>query len=569
MKGRLTGRHPLAVACALSAALGAGFFLALDPRYATNDDPLIAMLPAGTGFAAAPDEHLVFSNVLVGLSLRHLHAARPGVPWYAAYLLATHLLALTGLLYAALRARGGARGAGLFLVYFAVAAVPFANNLQFTVAAFVAAQAGLLLAIAPLLRGEDEGEVRLPALAAVGLAVLGSLIRFEAFLLALALTLPAAVAAGWRRPRAAWAGPAAVVAAAAVLALGARAFDAAYYARAADWAEYRAFNRTLAEFVDFERANDYTAETAPAFRAAGWSRNDHRLFLQWFHPDDDVFATASLRAVLAQSRPPESSAWPRLADGVRRIARNRPARPILLALPLALLACGAARGSRTVAAGLGAAAFVLVYLAAFRKAPPHVYLPVLASPLALALVLPRQRWAGGALRAALAVALAVAGAAAAWSLAFQRAESEEGRAREEAYRAGLDPLRAPPERFYVLWSTFPYHVVSPLASLDPRGAARFLALGWPQRTPAARRMLAARGYDDVLAALGDARTRLVAPVEAGGWIEQYARRHRGRDLRLVPEGTIAGMAVFRCAGGAFAGGPAAERVLRSAPAVSE
>ena len=158
------------------------------------------------------------------------------------YLLATHVLAQTALLWAALRADARARRLAPLLVWFAVAAVPFANNLQFTVTAFVAAQSGLLLAVG-LAQRRDGGGIGLAAVAAA-LAFLGSLIRFEAYLLALAL---AAARRGRDRVegrgRRAWARTAAAIAASLVLALAARAFDAAYYARAPGWAAYREFNR--------------------------------------------------------------------------------------------------------------------------------------------------------------------------------------------------------------------------------------------------------------------------------------------------------------------------------------
>jgi hypothetical protein len=564
MREDVLARHPLVAACVLSAALWTSFFLLLEPRYATNDDPLIAMLAAGTGFASTPDEHLVFTNVLIGLALKRLHAASPGLPWYALYLLATHVVAQTVLLYAALRASPRWTTGALYVAYFAVAAVPFANNLQFTVTAFVAAQSGFLLAIGLLERPLG----RAPALVGLALAVFGSLIRFEAFALALVLAVPAALVAGWRAARPAALRVAAVLAVSLVLALGARAFDEAYYERAADWSAYREFNRALAQFVDFERANDYTPETATAFRAVGWSRNDHRLLLHWFHPEGDVFDTRTLRAILAQPLPPASSPWARLRAGLRRIVRNRPAQPILLALPLAVLAGGAVwRSRRVVVAGLATSAAALAYVIVLLKAPPHVYLPILAWPLALALVLSRAPCSGRAVRVGLGLAMALAGAGAARAVLLQRAESVEGAVREQEYARGLDAMRGAPERFYVLWSTFPHHVANPLAGEGTLPHQRFVALGWPQRTPAAARTLSGFGYRDLVAALSDPRARLVAPPEAAPWVEQYARRHRAVELHLEPEATVPGFSVFR--GAAPAAGPAAERVLRSPPAARE
>jgi hypothetical protein len=239
---------------------------------------------------------------------------------------------------------------------------------------------------------------------------------------------------------------------------------------------------------------------------------------------------------------------------------------MLLALPFAVASCAAApRGRRALIAALAAAAAALCWLAVFRKAPPHVYLPAMAWPLALAVVLPAGRPSSRAGRAAYAFAAVLAAVAAVRALAFQRAETVEGVARERAYVAALQPLRAAPDRVFVLWSTFPYQVAGPLRS-GPWPFDRFLALGWPQRTPASARTLRALGYAGWWEALADPRVRLVAPVDAARWIEAYAARHRGLALTLAQEGSVPGFGVFRAS---IAPEAAVERVLRSAPAVPE
>jgi hypothetical protein len=55
-------------------------------------------------------------------------------------------------------------------------------------------------------------------------------------------------------------------------------------------------------------------------------------------------------------------------------------------------------------------------------------------------------------------------------------------------------------------------------------------------------------------------------VAAARWIEAYAARHRGLALTLAQEGSVPGFGVFRAS---IAPEAAAERVLRSAPAVPE
>ena len=136
----------------LLLALAWGF---LGPSYDTNDDVFLSMIAAGRGFCPAPDEHLVFTNILIGKLLKGLYTQWPAVPWYGAYLLAAHYLAQVALLYCALtcpnwRARrdvgagatGPDRGAfrrrvGTYLVYFAVVELVLLNSMQFTTTAFL------------------------------------------------------------------------------------------------------------------------------------------------------------------------------------------------------------------------------------------------------------------------------------------------------------------------------------------------------------------------------------------------------------------------------------------------
>jgi hypothetical protein len=560
-----TPRHPRAATLAVSAVLWAAFFAVMGPRYATNDDPLMAMLAAGAGFVSSPDEHLVFTNAAVGLALAALYRRAGSVPWYALYLLAAQVLGVAAVIHLAMRAGPSPARAGLLAAFLAVAAVPFANNLHFTVAAVVAGQAGILLLAGHLL-GATPGPGGLAA--AAGLLVLAALIRMEALLLVLALGLPTLAVLAARAERRTIARAAGALAASVALAGAAWAFDRVHDARDPAWSAYRAFNASLRPFVDFGRADEY-GPSAEALRAAGWSRNDHRLLLHWFHPDADVVNTETLRAVAARLSEPADSPGTRLRQAAARLFANRTALPILLAWPFALAAAaGAGRARAALLAALAATLAVLAWLAVFRKTPPHLYLPALAWPLALAAALPveppaRGRAAAHVVFVFTAVLAAVAGLRA---LAFQVQESREGRAREAAYDSALAPLREPPDRVPVLWATFPYHVADPLRPAPAWPAARFVALGWPQRTPAAEAALRAGGHADLWQALLDPRVRLVAPVEAARWIEQYAARHRGLSLRLVQEASVPGFGVFRAAG---APGPPTERVLRSGAAVPE
>src|SRR6185295_12257931 len=123
--------------------------------YDTNDDVFLTMIVAGKGISPAPDEHLIFTNVVIGQALKWLYETQPAFPWYGCYLLAIHYLAHVTLLYCALTIdrRSAAvdpaalrasirRRLLLYLVYFAVVELLLLNYLQFTSTAFLAGQCG-------------------------------------------------------------------------------------------------------------------------------------------------------------------------------------------------------------------------------------------------------------------------------------------------------------------------------------------------------------------------------------------------------------------------------------------
>ncbi len=139
--------RPLTASVLVVATLTVPFFAVFTPGYQTNDDAWMAMIAAGQGVSLSPDEHLVYSNVVVGKALRALYTAVPSVPWYGCHLYLAQIAAHIALLYSTLSLGFTRRGLALCAVYFATAGVFLLNNLQFTSTAFLTVQAG-----APLLR---------------------------------------------------------------------------------------------------------------------------------------------------------------------------------------------------------------------------------------------------------------------------------------------------------------------------------------------------------------------------------------------------------------------------------
>src|SRR4051794_35957280 len=150
-------RAPLVCSLLAVFVLLAISIVAFQPSYDTNDDVFMTMIAAGRGFCPAPDEHLIFTNVIIGHGLKQLYTLWPNVPWYGSYLLAVHYVAQVVVFYCVLATaprgtvttflspRMGSRRhllrlqLGLYVTYFVIVELVFLNNLQFTTTAFLAA----------------------------------------------------------------------------------------------------------------------------------------------------------------------------------------------------------------------------------------------------------------------------------------------------------------------------------------------------------------------------------------------------------------------------------------------
>src|SRR5512134_961001 len=269
-----TPMRALAVSVLLSGGLVALTLGLFDPFF-TNDGAVMAMIASGTGVALRPDEHLVFTNVLVGRVVAALYDRAPDVPWYGLHLVGVQAVAWTGLFHACLARGVTVRRVSLCVLTYGVVGLALLVNLQFSSTAFLVAMAGGCLWMAA---AEGGASGRGTAAAAILLMALGSLERFDPFVLVLALGGLAGVLVAGGRPGPRWW---AIGACATLLAVGSFAYDRHVYRQDPGWRAFREFIPLLPEITDYGRGSAVGPEGAPALARAGWSENDHRLFMQW------------------------------------------------------------------------------------------------------------------------------------------------------------------------------------------------------------------------------------------------------------------------------------------------
>jgi hypothetical protein len=479
------------VAGLLVLALGLG-----PPHYETNDDAVMNLIAAGRVFAATPDEHLLFSNVLLGLPLAGLYRAAPQVPWYGLYLFAVLALSLLALAYALLRANPTRRGLLLVGALLLAFALPCAVRLQFTRVAFLATLGGLLLGLSAVRGQGGRVQVVLSAL----LLLVACLVRFEACLLA-CLVLAPALAAALLRPNGRpgrlllGAGLAAVLAAG----WGLERFNRFYYERDSAWRGFYEFNSLRAQFTDYLRV-DYSPATRAALRQVGWAPVDLAMLYTWSFADPERFSAAKMRAVLAavgaDDRVKDARRWRDLAHLVGGDA------DLLVVLAVGasclLLLGGGWRARLVPLLCLAVAAAVCLVLFWFYHLPARVYFPALGAFAGVALL-----WESTRSGAAVVLVALLLGALLTWRLAATFAAGAGAGARHTQALQMLQRLAPRSDQLFVLWAHFfPYEdLVYPLEPLSVGPDFKAVSLGTTTPTPLTTRRLAEFGISDLYRAL--------------------------------------------------------------------
>ena len=416
-------RRPLLAAFGACTAFALVCIATLEQGFVTSDDAMQLLVASGHMVGGEPSPYTLYSNVLAMVPVSFLLARFPAINWYTLQLVVVHLLASVAIAYTLLRC-GRRRWAWILLAFMLVSFEGrFLVDLQFTHAATAAAAAGLaLLLIAgesrdPLQTGMARGFSWRVALAGIGLATWGSLIRPEGFLVALAPTTPVlAFVVLSRRDRRL------------VLALlltftlvgGAVVLDRMLYASDPAWSDFREFRPAQGRLLNGHHGHrlsdvpgiDAVRRLQDALNDVGWSHTDWELFVGYrFMSDPQAFRTPAIAALgdrlVVRRSPAEmmSYLWAQKSSFA-----YLPAIVLIALLPL----FGGCRGARSgvvrhgkgvkwrqwigdpcrdrdayvlAAFGVAAATAVFVfYLVWAARLPRHVRLPLVYSVAVLAVV---------------------------------------------------------------------------------------------------------------------------------------------------------------------------------------
>lgn len=281
-----------------------GLFLLATPGYnaVANDDPMMMMFASGI-VTGSPEEHLIYSNIVIGKMLKYLYEISNLVNWYTLYLYGTHFIAMIALLFTLARRFSIAIGLCCFLILFFVFETPFLLGLQFTSTAVVATLCGFVI----LLFGQvssKKGHAAWLILGVVAVA-LGAMIRFEAFCLVLMLLAPTILLKLWnvRSKRRIYVGL--IMSCLAVLT--GFLYDSHTYSKDEHWDRYRETNRLRGALENSQgqlflnRISDGSVSAEPFLKRVGWSKNDVRMYLRWFLADNRTFSKEKYELVFEEA----------------------------------------------------------------------------------------------------------------------------------------------------------------------------------------------------------------------------------------------------------------------------
>lgn len=562
---------PLRFALVTVTILFALVITMMPPAFQTNDDAVMCMIVSGQGITLAPDEHMVFTNVIIGKILKSLYTYFPKMLWYGWYLVATQWIVTVAILYVFLRPRYTRLKLLGFAAYFLTAGIYFLVNLQFTSTANLAGIAAgmLLLQLVGHAQKSHLEQVVLAAAAAL-LLVWGGLIRSDAFMLAAMLVCPVLVVTYWLGSASRRAAVSACLSL--CIAAGLMFFAERYHQDCYSdpkWQAFYEYNPLRVKFND-EQWVKYTRESKQIFDQVGWSKNDYEMIVNWYF-DDPLYDKEKLSSIL-NSYPwmLDRNLGKTLSLTLKDIWRQRTIRAICLLLPAMLLFLDfRQRRYWPCAAAAVTAVGLLLAIVVFRKAPPErVFMPVLAFSWLVLLYSLAPCWRAGEARRR-TLSRIVQSTIAAWQVqnwtwwkprwrkhlalriitillvtGLSVSITKQMRignahaldqAQYEKMLVDIRPATDAPERLVLTFGgDFPFEHQSALFGGNDYCGLHFYCIGWPQRTPFAERMKQHYNIKSVGQALAEKHDLLVF-VNSGAYdrIMQYLVDHYNSALRIV------------------------------------
>lgn len=367
-------------------------FLLITPAYDQPDDPTMALVASGYGNVDGPDEHLIYSNVLIGLILKQLYLTAPLVPWYGAYLLLIQFLAHWILLYALLLSLRDYRCVLGYLLFYLVVGVYLLTHIQFTTTAFLIGMAGLSVILVSLFLDSKGSHCRwLKWLGALCL-IISSLIRFASLQMLVLASAPLILVCVFHYFKVINLKPYLVPAAVAIIGISScKFYDTHYYQQDEDWRNFMQYHAAAAQ-VSNNVLVPYTEETRKVFDDTGWSHADYLMIRDFNYLDPDTFSSANLKRFDKQKNATNLRKHPQVLQARVNAFKNLFTNSVsVISLIAAIFFASLNQKNcwqRSIVKWLLMwSALIMLGLIIYKKLPERVFIPLTALPFYLSLLL--------------------------------------------------------------------------------------------------------------------------------------------------------------------------------------
>ena len=531
--------------------------------YDTNDDVFLRFIVEGV-FSSDPklNTHLVFSNIFLGRAFRDMYAIAPSFPWYDAFQTAAVFVA-SGVSVFSL-ARCGPSRLVLVISSLSIASllVPVSVRHQFTLIASCLACAGVSLLLSTLITPAHSRLERV-ALGILALAclVLGSMVRFDSFVLCLLASVPAFLLTVRRPDFRSW--QAIVLVVSLGLAAGLYKVDKAAYQNDREWSGFWELNQARVNVTEYLRTTDdnrMPISVLERLESSGMSQNDHDMLSYFFFSNSKFFGHDQLLAA-DRATSDSKATWPQLQGAIVRATTS-----LLLdwryAVPMLLIAFTArVKREAYLAVALCAFSFLIIYALAlyfkpipFRVSHGFFFASTVLAWLSIACArVAKQELERPAPQFSRFQTFALATIGLIIAFLFLNSRLWEAQNMSSAYgqfsRAYSQDLRdIKAAHVVVAGGWIPYELVfRPFQSIELIRRTDFQLTGWIDQTPFQQRSLKARGTADMLvAACEDGNTRLIASKLMLPVFRRYLTEHYQVFPNFTIDPDIHNLQVFQC-----------------------
>ena len=268
----------------LYIAIGLNIFLFLlitlvvHPFFKTNDDTIMWLYVMGKVIVDQPTEYIQFMNVLLGKFLKNIYIYFPSFNWYIVLFYTSLFSSYTYFSYLLQTKFGLEKGLLVYFICFFLLGISFLLWFQFSIVSGVLCSIGFF----GVLVCYDRYSIVFGSL----LCLLGSLVRFDVFLMVVLMMTPILLI-DIKRIKMVFLPIAMLI----VVCVGLNIFNNYLYQE--EFSDFITQNNYRGKAQEYSSKEADSPELQTTLKEINWSKNDYDMFKNWFFSDTTLYNTGS------------------------------------------------------------------------------------------------------------------------------------------------------------------------------------------------------------------------------------------------------------------------------------